>query len=424
MQASNVLICGMGGLGVEIAKNVVLAGVKSVTIYDTCNVSCDDLSTQFFLHQNDIGKNRAACTQTHLAELNTYVPVVLLPGNKKLTVQDLSHYQVVVLTQSSTDEQLEFGEFCHRNDIKFIVAETRGIFGQIFCDFGKKFEVVDTDGEQALSAMISAINNDQQGCVTTLDEQRHGFEDDMVVTFTEVKGMTEVNGTEFKIKVLGPYTFSIGDTSQFAKYVRGGYVHQVKKPKIIDFKPIQEAIKNPETLISDFTKMDDTNTLNLAFQAVYEFKNRLGSLPRPWHPEDATEFVNIANEINDAKYKYDNVSEHLLRLFASTAAGQLCPMQAVIGGTAAQEVMKACSGKFTPIFQFFFFDCRECLPEKPFEVLNCNSCTLTEADDALSRYKSQVAVFGKDFQQKLGKSKYFIVGAGALGCEVKRFLRN
>ena len=147
-------------------------------------------------------------------------------------------------------------------------------------------------------------------------------------------------------------------------------------------------------------------------------------MPRPWHPEDATEFVKIANEINDAKYKYDNVSEHLLRLFASTAAGQLCPMQAVIGGTAAQEVMKACSGKFTPIFQFFFFDCRECLPEKPFEVLNYNSCTLTEADDALSRYKSQVAVFGKDFQQKLGKSKYFIVGAGALGCEVKRFLRN
>lgn len=37
--------------------------------------------------------------------------------------------QIVVLTESSTEEQIEFGEFCHREGIKFIVAETRGLFG-------------------------------------------------------------------------------------------------------------------------------------------------------------------------------------------------------------------------------------------------------------------------------------------------------
>lgn len=30
----DALIIGMGGLGVEIAKNIILAGPKSVTIYD------------------------------------------------------------------------------------------------------------------------------------------------------------------------------------------------------------------------------------------------------------------------------------------------------------------------------------------------------------------------------------------------------
>ena len=49
MAKSNVLISGMGGLGVEIAKNVVLAGVKSVTIHDLKNTSIQDLSSQFFL---------------------------------------------------------------------------------------------------------------------------------------------------------------------------------------------------------------------------------------------------------------------------------------------------------------------------------------------------------------------------------------
>jgi len=418
MQASNVLICGMGGLGVELAKNIVLAGVKSVTIHDNQSVSYDDLSTQFFLQEQDIGKNRAACTQTHLAELNTYVPVMTLPANKQLTCQDLKKYTVVVLTESTTAEQIEFGDFCHQNDIKFIVAETRGIFGQIFTDFGSKFEVVDTDGETALSTMISGINADKDGCVTTLDEQRHGFEDGMTVTFSEVNGMTEVNGVEYKIRVLGPYTFSIGDTSGFSNYQRGGYVHQVKKTKVIEFKTISEAIKSPETMITDFCKMDDPNTLNLAFQTLHSFRSKFNHLPRPWHADDASEFVKLSNELNDQVYKYDNVSEHLLRLFSSTSCGQLSPMQSVIGGTAGQEIMKACSGKFMPIYQFMFFDCRECLPEKPFEELNFVKCSVDEnTEPELKRYKSQIAVFGKEFQKKLGASKYFIVGAGALGCE-------
>ena len=46
MQHSNVLISGMKGLGLEIAKNVVLGGVKSVTIHDDGNAEWVDLSSQ------------------------------------------------------------------------------------------------------------------------------------------------------------------------------------------------------------------------------------------------------------------------------------------------------------------------------------------------------------------------------------------
>ena len=38
-------------------------------------------------------------------------------------------FQVVVLTDSSLDEQIQVGEMCHTLDIKFIVAETRGLTG-------------------------------------------------------------------------------------------------------------------------------------------------------------------------------------------------------------------------------------------------------------------------------------------------------
>lgn len=46
MANSNVLIAGMKGLGVEVAKNLVLGGVKSVTIQDTENAGWGDLSSQ------------------------------------------------------------------------------------------------------------------------------------------------------------------------------------------------------------------------------------------------------------------------------------------------------------------------------------------------------------------------------------------
>lgn len=46
MQNSNVLVSGMSGLGVEIAKNIILGGVKSVTVHDETNTEWGDLSSQ------------------------------------------------------------------------------------------------------------------------------------------------------------------------------------------------------------------------------------------------------------------------------------------------------------------------------------------------------------------------------------------
>lgn len=44
MATSNVLIVGANGLGAEIAKNVILAGVKSVTLLDDTPAEWSDLS--------------------------------------------------------------------------------------------------------------------------------------------------------------------------------------------------------------------------------------------------------------------------------------------------------------------------------------------------------------------------------------------
>ena len=74
-----------------------------------------------------------------------------------------------------------------------------------FNDFGDEFIVTDQTGEEPVTGIVSAISQDTKGgIVTCLDETRHGLEDGDYVTFTEVEGMSELNGIEPQpINVLG-----------------------------------------------------------------------------------------------------------------------------------------------------------------------------------------------------------------------------
>ncbi|KAJ8086217.1 E1 ubiquitin-activating protein [Marasmius tenuissimus] len=407
MAASNVLIVGMQGLGVEIAKDIVLAGVKSVTIFDPEPVAIQDLSSQFFLRAEDVGKSRAEATAPRLAELNAYVPVKNLGGTagQEITVDLIKGFQVVVLCNAPFNKQLELNDWTHENGVHFIATETRGLFGSIFNDFGPRFTCVDPTGEQPLSGMIVSVSKDNEGLVTCLDETRHGLEDGDFVTFSEVQGMTELNGCEpRKITVKGPYTFSIGDTSGLSDFKTGGLFTQVKMPKIIDFKSLRESSQSPEFFITDFAKFDRPATLHAGFQALSEFQSQHKRLPRPRNADDATGLIAIAKKLNA------DLDEKVITELAYQATGDLAPVNAVIGAFVAQEVMKACSAKFHPMLQHLYFDSLESLPKE----------LPTEADcqPTGSRYDAQIAVFGKKFQEKISNHRQFLVGSGAIGCEM------
>merc|ERR1719315_990920 len=408
MARSSVLVSGLKGLGIEVAKNVILSGVKAVTLHDTEEVTMADLGAQFFLRESDVGTNRAVASYQRAAELNSYVTMRHETG--PLSEEMVKEHSVVVLTNSSMDEQLRVNEWCRSASpsIAMIVADVKGLYAQVFTDFGPKFTVVDTTGEQPVSAMIASITKEEAGVVTALDEARHGLEDGDVVMFTEVIGMNEINSREFPVKVLGPYTFSIGDTRNFSQYERGGVVTQVKQPKVVSFKPLPTALTEMEPLLTDFAKFMSPQLLHVCYQTLHSWKSTRSSPPKPWSEADAAEFLALAKE----KHGDDVSDEDFVTQFTKLCGGELSPMCAAMGGIVAQEVMKACSGKFMPIFQWLYFDAIECLP--------ADTAALTEENCAPSnsRYDGQVAVFGKLFQQKIAAQKWFVVGAGAIGCEL------
>jgi ubiquitin-activating enzyme E1 len=85
---------------------------------------------------------------------------------------------------------------------------------------------------------------------------------------------------------------------------------------------------------------------------------------------------------------------------------------AVLGGIVGQEVLKAASGKFHPIFQWFYFDAVEALPE---DVLNLPH---SEFAPVGNRYDGQSVILGNTLQNRIANLNYFLVGAGAIGCEM------
>ncbi|XP_041639928.1 ubiquitin-like modifier-activating enzyme 1 [Cheilinus undulatus] len=411
MSAAGVLIAGMRGLGVEIAKNVVLSGVKSVTVQDEGLTDWSDLSSQFFLKESHLGKNRAICSLQQLSVLNPHVRVLAHTG--PLDEEFLLQFQVVVLTDSSLEDQKRFGQLCHSHGIRFIVADTKGLCGQLFCDFGEEFEVLDQDGEAPKTAIIQNISKGDPGVVLCIDDKAHGFSDGTKATFSEVQGMTELNGiSPVEIKVLGPYSFSISDTSAFSEYKRGGIVTEVKQPCILSFKPFSEALYDQQLLVmNDYGKICQHNTLHLAFQALHSFVKKEQRLPRPRSESDADALLATVRELNEVA-QLEQLDEAAVRKLSYTAQGDLAPVNAFIGGIAAQEVIKACSRKFMPLQQWFYFDALECLPEEETQLDECSFAAKG------MRYDGQIAVFGSAFQEKLKSQKYFLVGAGAIGCEL------
>ena len=382
-----------------------------------------DLGSQFYLTEADVGSNRAAACKDRLQELNTSVVVESASG----PIDDdlVRSHNVVVMLDAPLSEAVRVNEICRTQEpvVSFVYGSTTGLSGSVFCDFGPDFVVLDTDGEEPLSAIISGVSvSEGTALVSCVDDERLEFQDGMKVTFSEIKGMSELNdGKPRSIKNVKTHSFELADDGceGYSPYLTGGVVTQVKEPKTLSFRSMSDALQEPgEFLMSDFSKLDRASVLHVCLRALDRFKAENGRLPVAHDEADVSAVVSMAKEIDQGMHEQYRVGEALdekiVRTYAQTSRGYVNPMAAVLGGMIGQEVVKACSGKFHPLLQWFHFDSYESLPD-----------TLPSADDVAcptpSRYDGQIAIFGRSFQEKLSASSTFLVGAGALGCE---FLKN
>ena len=272
-----------------------------------------------------------------------------------------------MFTNIILDKAVEYDEYCHNHQppIAFIKCEVCGLFGSVFCDFGPEFTVVDVDDNDPHTGIVSSISNDNPALVTCVDDGMLEFEDGDLVIFSEVCGMAELNdGKPRMVKNPRPFSFTLDeDTTNFGRYEKGGIVTQVKQPKVLHFKPLREALKDPgDFLLSDFSKINHQSNLHLAFQGLDKFISTFRRFPVAGSEGDAQMLISYVHEINDKKVisfvdgGVKDIDENLLRQFAFGSKAVLNPMAAMFGGIVGQEVIKACSGKFHPLFQVGHFN--------------------------------------------------------------------
>lgn len=399
---SSVMISGMSGLGLEIAKCVILTGAKSVTLHDINVIKQKDLSSNYYATPSDIGKNRADVVKNKLSLLNPYVQINVTHEIITETFFQKNKFDVVVFCDQFVSSQINNNKYARKYDTKYILANTMGLMGCVFCDFGDNFTTTDPDGETPASAILTKIENyyyksPEPHKLYVGDIIKIMFNDDQKETIDEVDDVVDM------------FTFRTKKTKIKSKDLSNVSFIQMKKPLTINFESLEHSYNKDETdfmfVVQD--NFDKQQLLHEFFKAVNLFAFSHNKLP--CSDEDIENILLLMYD----KVKTDN-DKQFIKKIAKCCSGKLCPVDSIFGSIAAQEVIKAMSHKYTPIKQWLYLDFAN--------VLNDDQHKINIADKMSDRYYGQKLIFGNDFQKKLETSHIFIVGAGAIGCELLKNL--
>ena len=288
----NVFIYGMRGVGVETAKNIILAGPRKVTIYDNNISKINDLTSNYFINEKDVvdNKRRDKASFNNLNELNPNVKLEIMDNNsiiehlkEKLNIKE-EKYDIIVITEFMPKNIIiELNNFCRENKIGFIYGIELGITVFCFTDFGDNFIIYDIDGEEPKRHTINFISNDNPGIVKLVHPVNNvELRTNDYVIFKEIQGMKEINNcSPIKIKKIDNLTIQINDTSKFSTYTSGGVIMKAKIPLEYKFESFEKKLEEPyneeEETPSLIAQISCNEIIHIGILSLYSFFEKLYS---------------------------------------------------------------------------------------------------------------------------------------------------
>jgi len=302
LRASRVCILGVGGLGCEVAKNLVLSGIKSLKMVDSAQVNDEDATSQFLAPRDKIGSNRAEASLERVQQLNPMVEVTADPGaSSDKDLEFFKQFDLVVATGLDKDELIRINSLCRPENILFYAGDVFGFFGWSFMDL-----VMHNYAEEVTSQQAETANTEEAAPPAKKAKQ---------------------------------------DTEPETKTVK----------KAMAFKSLAETLKvdwKSELYAKRVKRMDPSYFL---LQVLFAFQAETGlKRPRASHKaEDLAKLVALRDStLASLEVPVEKIPDSSLSLLFS----QLSPVAAIVGGVLSQEVIKAISNKDAPHNNYFFYN--------------------------------------------------------------------
>ncbi|RCV14219.1 hypothetical protein SETIT_2G408000v2 [Setaria italica] len=143
LSKAHMLVCGMNGTTIEFCKNIVLAGVGSLSLMDDHMVTEDDLNANFLIPPDESiygGRSRAEVCCKSLKDFNPMVRVSVDKGDPSLIDGEfLDKFDIVVVSCASLKTKLFINDNCRKRSkrIAFYTIDCKDSCGEIFVDLQK-----------------------------------------------------------------------------------------------------------------------------------------------------------------------------------------------------------------------------------------------------------------------------------------------
>lgn len=144
---ANILLVSIKALANEIAKNLVLAGIGSITLADHEVVTKEDLGAQFFVSDADVGKNRAEAAAPQVQKLNPRVKVNVVPRNvcNEPDPKFYASFDIIIATDLDFMSLNAINVGARVAQKAFYAGASHGMYGYIFADLGEHKFVIERE---------------------------------------------------------------------------------------------------------------------------------------------------------------------------------------------------------------------------------------------------------------------------------------
>ncbi|TVY78235.1 DNA damage tolerance protein RHC31 [Lachnellula suecica] len=308
---ANILLITLRALGNEIAKNLVLAGIHSLTIVDHELVSESDTGAQFFISEAAVGTNRAEAAAPNIRRLNPRVEVVVDQSDVREKGPDyFGAFDVVIATDLHPDTLNLINTATRIGHKPFYAAGVHGFYGFIFSDLIEHEYLVEREKSNRSTELKAETRT--RSVIDVKEKKENGKHIELVT----------------KKEVYSTWFLASDAASLPAEYLRSNRRLKAVTPILSCFRALWEYLQNPSTQ----GKFPATAADLRLFTTLATTKHKALGLPE------------------------STMKAEVLRKFIQNLGSEIAPVTAVLGGQLAQDVINVLGARQQPIQNMIILD--------------------------------------------------------------------